>query len=344
MKIAVLNDTHFGARNDSSLLMEYVFDFFENQFFPYLKENNIKTIIHLGDFMDRRKYVNFNTLHEVKNRFFSVIDKMGIEMHMIVGNHDTYYKSTNKINSPRELFVEQSCLNVYDCPTEISIDGVNFGMIPWICKENEEVVFGFLQNSSLNVICGHFELNNHEVFRGMKFNGGISDSFLKNFELVMSGHFHVKSSQRNIHYLGTQYEMSFGDVDDEKGFHVFDTKTRGLEFVRNPRKLFYSLKYSDVKDQKNFENYKDKFVKLFIDDDVAQLKVDNLVEKIENFNPFDLTIVENFTTEKKEIQSVDLSKDTLSIISEEIDNLDADVDKDQLKKLSKELYMEALVI
>ena len=78
MKLAILNDTHFGARNDSSLLMEYSFDFFENQFFPYLQENDIKTIIHLGDFMDRRKYVNFNTLHEVKSRFFSVIEKMNI--------------------------------------------------------------------------------------------------------------------------------------------------------------------------------------------------------------------------------------------------------------------------
>ena len=344
MKIAVLNDTHFGARNDSSLLMNYTFDFFENQFFPYLQDNDIKTIIHLGDFMDRRKYVNFNTLHEVKNKFFSVVEKMNIEIHMIVGNHDTYYKSTNKINSPRELFADHSCLNLYDCPTAVHIDGVDFGMIPWICKENESVVFNFLKNTPLNVVCGHFELKNHEVFRGIKFHGGISDDFLKNFELVMSGHFHVKSSYRNIHYLGTQYEMSFADVEDEKGFHVFDTTTRTLEFIKNPRKLFYSIKYSDMKSQENFDKFENKFVKLFIDEDVTRLKIDNLIEKIESHSPFDLTVVENFSVEHKEIKSVDLSKDTISIIAEEIDSLETDIDKNELKKLSKELYMEALSI
>tara|TARA_Y100001972_G_scaffold106927_1_gene135648 strand:- start:2817 stop:3851 length:1035 start_codon:yes stop_codon:yes gene_type:complete len=344
MKIAVLNDTHFGARNDSSLLMEHTFDFFENQFFPFLEENNIKTIIHLGDFMDRRKYVNFNTLHEVKNKFFSRIEKMNVNIHMIIGNHDTYYKNTNKINSPRELFYDHSCLNLYDTPTKIEIDGVAFGMIPWMCKENEESVFNFLKNESLNIICGHFELNNHEVLRGVKFNGGISDNFLKNFELVMSGHFHIKSTERNVYYLGTQYEMSFGDVDDEKGFHIFDTQDRTLQFVKNPRKLFYSVKYSEIKNKENFDYFENKFVKLFIDEDVSRLLIDKTIERIEQYNPFDLTVVENFNSEKKEIQSVDLSKDTLSIISEEIDKLETDVDKNEIKKLSKELYMEALSI
>jgi len=143
-------------------------------------------------------------------------------------------------------------------------------MIPWICKENENFIFNFLENTPLNIICGHFELKNHEAFRGIKFHGGISDSFLKKFELVMSGHFHIKSTQRNIHYLGTQYEMSFGDVDDEKGFHVFDTKTRSLEFVKNPRKLFYSIKYSEVKNIDDFTKFENKFVKLFIDEDITR--------------------------------------------------------------------------
>ena len=37
MKIALLNDTHFGARNDSNIFDEYFYKFYDNIFFPYLK-------------------------------------------------------------------------------------------------------------------------------------------------------------------------------------------------------------------------------------------------------------------------------------------------------------------
>ena len=67
MKIAILNDSHFGARGDNQLFLDYFLDFFENQFFPYIKENNITEVLHLGDLMDRRKFVNFNTLTTVRN-------------------------------------------------------------------------------------------------------------------------------------------------------------------------------------------------------------------------------------------------------------------------------------
>ena len=54
MKIALLNDTHFGCRNDSPHFVQYQSRFYDEVFFPYLKEHNIKTLIHLGDVVDRR--------------------------------------------------------------------------------------------------------------------------------------------------------------------------------------------------------------------------------------------------------------------------------------------------
>ena len=44
MKIAIITDTHFGARNDSVQFDEYFYQFYEGQFFPYLQKNNIKTV------------------------------------------------------------------------------------------------------------------------------------------------------------------------------------------------------------------------------------------------------------------------------------------------------------
>ena len=58
MKIALVNDTHFGARSDSLPFDSYFRKFYDEFFFPALAEREIKTIMHLGDIFDRRKYMN----------------------------------------------------------------------------------------------------------------------------------------------------------------------------------------------------------------------------------------------------------------------------------------------
>ena len=91
MKIALLNDTHFGCRNDSPAFIEYQNKFYDEVFFPYLIENNIKTLVHLGDVVDRRKFINHNTAHNFRVKFWDRLDDLDIDTHIIIGNHDTYY-------------------------------------------------------------------------------------------------------------------------------------------------------------------------------------------------------------------------------------------------------------
>ena len=87
-KIVLLTDTHFGARNDSAIFREYFFKFYNELFFPFLEDNNIKTVVHLGDIVDRRKYINFNTLKSFRDDFVFRLGRMGIDTHIIIGNHD----------------------------------------------------------------------------------------------------------------------------------------------------------------------------------------------------------------------------------------------------------------
>jgi len=125
MKIAILNDTHWGARSDSQIFLEYFTDFFREQFFPYLKENNIDTVLHLGDLMDRRKFVNFNTLNTVRSEFMEPLLREGITVHCILGNHDTFYKNTNNLNSVNELFGNRySNFFIYQQPIDLEFDSV----------------------------------------------------------------------------------------------------------------------------------------------------------------------------------------------------------------------------
>jgi predicted phosphodiesterase len=59
MKIALITDTHFGARSDSIPFDNFFRKFYDNIFFPTLAQEHITSVIHLGDCFDRRKYINF---------------------------------------------------------------------------------------------------------------------------------------------------------------------------------------------------------------------------------------------------------------------------------------------
>ena len=62
MKFAILNDTHCGVRGDMIEMSKYQGRFYNEVFFPYLDEHDIKHIVHLGDYFDRRKYINFASM------------------------------------------------------------------------------------------------------------------------------------------------------------------------------------------------------------------------------------------------------------------------------------------
>jgi hypothetical protein len=58
MKVAIITDQHFGARKNSKLFHDYFLKFYNDIFFPYLEENNIKVVIDMGDTFDSRKGID----------------------------------------------------------------------------------------------------------------------------------------------------------------------------------------------------------------------------------------------------------------------------------------------
>jgi DNA repair exonuclease SbcCD nuclease subunit len=351
MKIAIINDTHFGIRNDSPFFLDQSLDFFEKIFFPYLKENNIKNVIHLGDLLDRRKFVNFNTLSQVRKRFFKPLIDNGIKTHITIGNHDTYYKNTNSLNSINELFLNESdIVTIVETPTAIDYDGLCIGIIPWVAKDNEKECLDFIKSCKCPIIGGHFEISGFHVMNGVVHPSGLNKSIFERFELVLSGHFHLKQNNGNIHYLGTQYELNFGDMNSPKGFHVLDTKTRNIEFIKNPNKIFHLIKYDDSTQDgidsiisTDFSQYKNGFIKIIVSNKTKPFAFDKFIDAIYTLNPQQLTIVEEYTDKQNPID-IDISEDTISIINKEIDNLEHISDKTKLKIIIKDLYMESLTL
>jgi len=355
-KIALITDQHFGGKQDSQYFLDYIENFYTNQFFPYLKENNITTVIDLGDTFDRRKYVNFHTLHQVKKFYFDVFAERDIRLHSIVGNHSTYYRNTNSVNSSDLLYGHYHNVNTYASPTPISIDGTIIDLIPWINSGNYDEVMYFIKKSKAQVMFGHLEIDGFAMYKGYVANSGLPKKLFNRYEIVCSGHYHHKSSKDNIHYLGAPYEITWNDYDDPRGFHVFDTETRELEFIRNNYRLFEKIYYDDSGniDYKKLDtnHYKDKIVKLIVEEKNNLSNFEDFVERLYKSELTDLTILEDlseYSMRYSDDEEEDLEVGNTSIFLDEyVDSMPDDNVKDEerkkVKRLLQVIYDEALNI
>jgi len=344
MKLAIICDTHFGARSDAPLFLNHFLNFFEDQFFPYLKEHGITTVLHLGDLFDRRKFINFNTLHHVRKRFLDWFETNGVELHCLLGNHDVFYKNTNRLNSPKEVLADcHSFFKLYEQPTEVSFNSATILMVPWINEENQTAFMKTIKESKATILAGHLELNGYEVMAGVRFSDGMDDNFLEKFDMVLSGHFHKKSSKGNIHYLGTQYQMTSIDTNEIKGFHIFDTETRELEFVPNPNKMFHNIEWKNKLLISTFDpaKYKGTYVKVIVYEKKSKLEFDKFLDMLYAAEPAGVSIIEDYSDRNSEEAQIDVAEDTLTLINKEIDTMETE-DKEDLKNMVREIYMESL--
>ena len=348
MKLAIITDQHFGARNDSIAFLDFFQKFYDNTFFPALELHRIDTVLILGDTFDRRKYVNFYSLQRTKDMFFDKLETMGIRVYMLAGNHDTYYKNTNDVNSPDLLLKEYSNITVIDSPSEIIIDDTKICMMPWICPENYTESLAMLTSTEAEICMGHFEISGFAMYRGMESHEGLSKEIFNKFDLVFSGHYHHRSNDNHIYYLGNPYELTWQDYNDPRGFHLFDLSTRGLEFINNPYTMFSRIEYDDKEKiplDLDAIDLTDKFVKLIVVNKTDYYKFDKFIQKLYNKGCAEIKIVEDLSEfEDGEVGEEINLEDTLSVLSNYIESIETDVDKEQVKNFMKSLYTEAVNI
>jgi DNA repair exonuclease SbcCD nuclease subunit len=353
MKIALITDQHFGARNDSTHFLDYYEKFYRDTFFPVLDSNNISTVLILGDTFDRRKYVNFYSLKRTKEMFFDELAKRNIQVHMLAGNHDTYFKNTNDVNSVDLLLKEYTNVNVIDKPTTIWLDDEKHPicMMPWICPENYEDSMFVLSDTDADICMGHFEIAGFAMHRGMPSLEGLNRELFRRFDCVFSGHYHHRSTSDNITYLGNPYELTWQDYNDPRGFHLFDLDTRNLEFIVNPNVMFHRITYDDKENSiteitnKDLTKYTNTYVKVVVVNKTNPYLFDKFMASLYDVNPIDVTIAEDFAdlTEGVEDDMIDQAEDTITIINKFVDGIQEEhIDNDRLKTVLKELYVEAL--
>ena len=350
MRLAILGDTHFGARNDNQHFHQFFEKFYKETFFPYLKEHNITDIIQLGDVFDRRKYINFQTLKSCRDYFFDPLVDNSITMHVIVGNHDTYYKNTNEVNSLTLLLKEYGNVGVYEQATEAEFEDCKILFVPWICQNNEKQCLDAIHTTDADIIIGHFEIAGFEMYRGAVCDEGLNMDVFARHPMVLSGHFHHKSSHKNIQYLGTPYEITWSDYNDQKGFHILDTDTKELTFVPNPNVMFHKVHYDDenmTMEQVlsiDFNQYKQTIVKVIVRNKINPHWFDMFIDKLEKAGVLDMQVVEDHFHLDLETDDdiVNEAEDTLTILNKYVDTMQIQGDRQRLDNLIRTLYDEAL--
>jgi hypothetical protein len=194
-----------------------------------------------------------------------------------------------------------------------------------------------------------------EMDKGVINHGGQDASIFDKFDVVCTGHFHHKSTKGNINYLGAAYEFTWADWNDPRGFTIFDTTDRTLEFVKNPYTMFNMIAYDDENNLNELQNevkngdfskYKDTYVRIVAIKKTNPYLFDQFLDKLYKSSPQDITVVEDASqfVEIGDTEMVNQGEDTMTILNKYIDGLKMDTDAPKVKEMIKAIYMEAIAI
>ena len=344
MKVCLITDTHWSARKSSRLFQDYFEQFYNNVFFPTLEQYGIDTIIHMGDAFDSRKSIDFVGLDWTRKVVLEPLSKY--KVHLITGNHDVYFKNSNKINSPELLLKDYGNITTYSEPTEVNIGGLNILLLPWINSENQDKSFKLIKNTKAKVVMGHLELQGFRVNKNLVMEEhGLEANLFSNFKKVFSGHYHTRSDNGTVFYLGNPYEIYWNDVNDPRGFTIFDTETLEHFHIDNPYRMFYNIYYEDTPYQTfDVREYENKIVRVIVRKKSDIKQFERFIDKLYNANIAELKVVENFAIEVSEDFEAFESEDTISVLNRYIEEAEVNLDKSILQKMLGEIYQEACEI
>ena len=342
MKVAIITDQHFCARKNSKHFHDYFLRFYNDVFFPTIEKAGITTIVDMGDTFDSRKGIDFSSLSWAKNNYYDKLRDMGCTIHSIVGNHTAYYKNTNDVNAIDLLLAEYYNIKTYSEATEIKLDKLGVLLIPWINSENEERTLNAIAKSKSPMAMGHLECKGFRIHRGYVMEQGIDVELFDKFKKVYSGHYHTRSDDGTLFYLGNPYEMFWNDLGDTRGFHIFDTETLEHTPINNPYRMFYTIYYEDH-DYQTFDTreYENKIVKIIVRKKTSPKKFEKFIDKMYNSNVYELKVVENFQLQESEDFEAFESEDTLSILNRYVEEAEINLEKSRIQEVIQNIYQEA---
>jgi DNA repair exonuclease SbcCD nuclease subunit len=346
MKIAIIADTHYGVRGDSTVFLDHQKLFMDTVFFPTISDQDVDWICHLGDLVDRRKVLNINTSRRLRHDFLDRLNRISKDMRypttILAGNHDTFFKDTNRVNALDEVLHGYEFI---ESEIEPGLHPSGIQLIPWICQDNAEDSLQQLKTSTSKICLGHLEIKGFEMYKGSVCDHGLDSSIFNRFDFVGSGHFHHKSRRGNISYLGAPFQMVWSDFDDDRGFHILDTETLQLTFYPNPFEMFHKITYDEKPPEISEGLYAGKYVKVVVKNRGNAYLFDEFIAKLERIGPQDLQILDlgiDMIEQTQMLPSPEDGETTLAILEKHVTTLDFQGNKGKLQALMRDLYNDAL--
>lgn len=340
MKVAIITDTHFNFKKGNKIFHDYFEKFYDEIFFPTLEKYKVEEVIHLGDIFDNRKATDYWSI-EWTNRV--VLDKLKkYKVHLILGNHDIFYKNTNKLNSPELLIKNLKSINIYTKPTKVQVGEQEVLFLPWMTSESESETLTAIKTTSARVAMGHLELNGFYSHRGHLQEGGTDKSIFNNFKQVFSGHYHTRSDDGKIYYLGNPYQMFWSDYGDQRGFTIWDTETGEITRIDNPYEMFKICNYDEDNLEEDLSEYQGCIVKLIVVNKTNQKKFEKFLDSLIKSQPYELKIIEQVKI-NEEFDSDEMveKEDTLSLLKRYVDESEISLNKNRIKDLIQSIYQES---
>jgi DNA repair exonuclease SbcCD nuclease subunit len=340
MKVAIITDTHYNFKKGSQVFHDYFEKFYNKVFFPFLEKNKINTVIHLGDIFDNRRATDYWSIEWTKRVILEPLRKY--KVHLVLGNHDIFYKNTNKLNSPELLLDGYKSINIYTKPTNVQVGEQQVLFIPWITPDSESETLAAIQNTSSRVAMGHLELTGFYAHRGHVQEGGRDKSAFQKFDKVFSGHYHTRSDDGKIYYLGNPYQLYWNDYGDTRGFSVWDTKTNDLQYINNPFEMFKICNYDEEQVEKDLSPYTGCMVKLVVKNKTDQKKFDKFLDLLIKSQPQELKVIETVKiNEQFDADEMVEQEDTLSLLKKYVDESEIKLNKNRVKELIQSIYQES---
>lgn len=335
-KVLFFSDLHLGVHQNSQTWHNICLDL-AHWIASRMDENNLDTIFFAGDVFHDRHEIGVNTLHTAK-KFFDILKNY--QIHILPGNHDAFLSSTVEVNSVEIL--AQDNIHVYTNPTTIKVGDKLVTFCPWktLVKNLEPV----------DMLVGHFEIANFRM-NATKIcdHGDSSTDLLRKAKAVITGHFHFREQRtyedKYVLYLGSPYEMDFGDRDQQKGVSIVDfNNLNNIEFiVNNVTPKHYRLKISELV-QKKYTNLpaliKGNIVSVYVDTKLDTLTLDLLISKLAQYGPLqfrtEFNVLDTAQIETKDIKK--LSIDIETAFHEFIEHVETRATKKEVLEKCIELY------
>ena len=342
MKILMIGDMHFGKKCTVPEFVAYQERELDRAV-AYAVDNGIKEVVILGDMCDDRKSIYVPTMRLLKRKFNSYAVETDVDFTLVIGNHDVFYKNTNDLNSPREMFEDfTGGFNIVDSkPVTRNIGGQSCLFMPWMATDFYGEWISFLETSPADYCFGHFEINGFVMNNSNTCRSQLKAEHFRNFKQTFSGHFHTKSSKSGVTYVGSLAQLDWSDHDQAKGFHVLDTETGVVEFVESPETIFRKVLIGKKFDFASVAELKDCFLKVYINRKLTSKEnvlLGDLVARNISYELIDNTILEDV-----KVDEVVESEDFYEIVAACIDTQEiSDADKKAVAALINQYHEEMI--